>query len=158
MKKLGLIPDQASYSTKDGTEVLSAQFEGGPPRYRRDVLGASSRVTVSWTLDASAYQYLRTFHRTAIGKGADWFLIDLLLDDADLAEYQAHFVPGSFGLQSRQGRAFVAGAELDVIPNATDQDYDDAVLMLFDEYGWGRGGTERLFELLSELVNQDLPG
>lgn len=158
MKKLGLIPDQTSYSAKDGTEIIGVQFDGGPPRYRRDAVGAPARVTVSWTLDASAYQYLRAFYRTGLGNGADWFLVDLLLGDAALEEHQAHFVPGSFGLQSRQGKAYIAGAELDVIPAATDVDYDSAVLTLFEEYGFGRTGTSDLFQRLSTLVNQDLPG
>lgn len=157
MRKLYLPPDQAGYSAKPGLEVLSAQLDGGAPRYRRDVIGATARVTLQWTLVASALQYLQAFYRTGVSRGADWFLIDLILDGAAMAEYQAHFVPGSFEIKSRQGRGFVVGAELDVVPCAADEAFDEAIIGLFEAGGYGRAGMPDLLEQLGELVNENLP-
>jgi hypothetical protein len=113
LPKLYLTPDSNSYGVKDGKEVISVQLDGGASRFRRDVVGASSTISVKWTVDADGYRTLRDFYES-IGNGAEPFLIDLIWEDADLTEHEAHIIPGTFKLDSQEGRTYVVSADLEV--------------------------------------------
>jgi len=113
--KLSLVPTQAGYAATLGAESISVQLDGGAPLYRRSHLGAASKVSATWTVGKTDYGTLMLFHREGVNRGADAFLIDLVLHDSDPSEYQAHFVPGSFGLRSKDGDTYTVGADLEVI-------------------------------------------
>lgn len=113
LPKLFITPDSDSYSVVDGKEVLGVQLDGGAGRYRRDIVGASSTITVKWTTDAEGYLTLRDFYDST-GKGANPFLIDLIWEAPELTEHQAHFIPGSFKLDGQEGRTYIVSAELEV--------------------------------------------
>jgi len=114
MHKLIVSPDRASYSVTDGTEVLRVELDGGAGRYRRDILGASYTVDVSWILRTTQYKYLRSFFTGILGRGSSPFLIDLIIDSSDLREYTAHFVPDSMKLTAQEGEAYFVSAKLEV--------------------------------------------
>lgn len=155
MNKLNILPDSASYSVTDGKEVIATQLDGGAARYRRDILGATSRVTCQWTVGQDVYRYLRAFYRSATTNGATPFLIDLILDDPTLTEHKAYFIPGTMQLRETVGHKYVLYAELEVIPDLPDAAFDDALIFLYEEYGIETVDT---IERLMQLVTVDLPG
>ena len=83
-------PDQASYSVTDGKEVVATQLDGGAARYRRDILGATSRVAVQWTIGPDSYRYLRSFYRAVTVGGSNPFNIGLLLDEPEITWHTAN--------------------------------------------------------------------
>jgi len=157
LTKLTIPPDQASYSTKDGNETLSVKLDGGQSRYRRDILEASSAVTVVWSATPGQFQYLRAFYKTVALRGALPFLIDLYLDLPTLTEHEVHFVPGSFGLTGQRGLQFTVSAQLEVKPLEVDDEYNETIVMLYNEYG-SLEVAKATLDQLAQLVNVDMPG
>ena len=156
MEKLMLVPDKASYTVKDGKEVVSIQLDGGAARYRRDVLNAASRVTCLWNLDPAEYQYFRAFYRTSTQNGSQTFLASLMLDEPVLRDFEAHFVPDSVMLREQSGLLYVMAAELEVSPLPVDDAFNQAVVDLWTE---GAGDVvPGIANPLHVLVNIRLPG
>lgn len=154
LPKLTLPPSQAGYGVEYGQASLYVELSGGPGASRRDFLGNVVRVSVSWSLPPEEANYLLAFRRTITNYESEPFLIDLCIDEAELKEYQAKFIPGSFRLVGYRGNERSYAAELEVEPVMVDPDYDAAVVMMYEIYG--DGGTE-ILNLLEELVNEDLP-
>lgn len=135
LTKLTLAPDSSSYSVTDGKEVVSVALDGGAGRYRRDILDASSSVSVVWICDREEYHYLRAFYRALLGKGSKPFLIDLILDDPLPAEHKAYFVPGSMVLTGQKGLSYYVSAQLEVEPAEIDTEAETMFAALFSEFG-----------------------
>lgn len=154
LPKLVIPPSQAGYSVDYGQASLYVELSGGPGASRRDFLGNVARVSVSWSLPPEEANYLLAFRRTSTNYESEPFLIDLCIDEAELKEYQAKFIPGTFRLVGYRGNERSYAAELEVKPVMDDPDYDAAVAMMYENYG--DGGTE-ILNLLEELVNEDLP-
>lgn len=152
MNKFIIPPDSSSYSVSDGKEVVAIQLDGGASRYRRDVIGATSTVSVSWILGREQYLYLRSFYRGLAGKGATPFLIDLILDDFELTEHKAYFVPGSVQLTGQKGLTYWVSAQLEVYPNEDNDNGDFAAI--YNEFG---ENWPFWLEKLQVVVNNDWP-
>ncbi len=153
--KLLIPPDQASYSFEEFSPVLAAKLDGGASRTRLDVIGGDPSVNVQWTLSRENFQALVDFYRTSANLGADSFFLDLYLEAAELAEYECHFIPGSFKLSSQTAHRFVVTATLEVKPSGRDQEYEQAIVMIFEEYGSVKEADEA-FQVLEDLVNVDM--
>lgn len=155
MRKLLVTPEQANYGVEFGNEVLSAQLSGGASRTRRDFIGAVATVTVSWTIGINDARYLQAFYRTATANASLPFLIDLVLDNPDLSEYQAKFVPGTFKLNGVSGLTTSYSANLEVKPHVPDVDDDN---LLMDAYeAFGDESVFDFFDLLADFVNVQFP-
>ena len=152
MKKFIITPDNSSYSVADGKEVIAVQLDGGAARYRRDIIGATSTVNVSWILGREQYLYLRSFYRGITGKGATPFLIDLILDDFELTEHKAYFIPGTMQLTGQKGLTHWVSAQLEVYPNE-DKDNGDFA-SIYEEFG---ENWPLWLEKLQVIVNNDWP-
>jgi hypothetical protein len=146
-EKLLLPPNQAGYSFEDFSTVLSARLDGGPSRTRADSIGGDPTVNVQWTLTRDNFQTLIDFYRTTTKFGSLSFFLDLYLDSAGLEEYECHFLPDSFRLQSQSAHKFVVEARLEVKPSDRDQVYELAIIMVFEEYG----SIEEFDETIAEL-------
>lgn len=155
MKYLDLVPNQEDYSVSYGNEVISTKLDGGASRYRRDIIGAASTVTVSWQLDDEDYQYLNAFYRSETENGSQPFLISLILDDALPTQRTAYFVPGSKTLNEVSGLTYYVSAELEVMPVQANSDYDIAIVMLRDNYG-STSNSYAMFNAFEQLANVDL--
>lgn len=153
MQKLNLLPDRSGYSVQDGEEVISVKLDGGLSKYRRDVLNSSSSLTVQFTLTASGYRYLRDFYRVITEKGALPFLIDLIIDEAELTEHTAYFVPGTMKLQSQSGLQYVVSTQLEVQPLALTG-YENEYIYIYQEFG---ENWEFWLNYLQTIVNEDWP-
>ncbi len=124
--KLLLTPDQDGYTVEDPDSVVATKVDGGPPRYRRDYFDASLKVEVTWTCTPDEYQYLRAFYNY-VNKGADPFLLDLLINTPTLQTYVCRFKPGTFKLTSVKGYMFKVKVTLDVQPNDGGVDFASIV-------------------------------
>lgn len=133
ISKLIIPPDNSSYTVADGKEVVSTVLDGGAARYRRDILGATSTVSVTWILGRDEYKYLRSFYRGVTQKGALPFLIDLVLDSFELTEHKAYFLPGSMQLTGQKGLTHWVSAQLEVYPKEDIDNGDFA--SVYSEFG-----------------------
>ena len=133
MTKFILPPDNSAYSVTDGKEVVATQLDGGVARYRKDIVGATSTVNVSWILGRDEYKYLRSFYRGITSKGALPFLIDLILDEFELTEHKVYFIPGSMQLTGQKGLTYWVSAQLEVYPNEDTDNGDFA--SVYSEFG-----------------------
>ncbi len=158
LNKLKLTPDSSSYSVTDGKEVVATQLDGGAARYRRDILGATSTVSVSFILGTVEYSYLRAFYKALVSSGATPFLIDLILDKPELTEHKAYFVPGSIQLTAQKGLTYWVSAQLEVYPVAMTED-DFTFAALYGEFGenW-RLLFPPVEDELNTITNVTLPG
>ena len=125
--KLVLAPEKAGYSGEFGNEVVSTNLPGGPSRQRRDQIGASDLVSVSWVASDAEYRYLQAFFR-GTGAGSRPFKIDLVLDSEELTEYEARLVPGSWRLDEFRGKSYTVKAQLELTPQPDREDLDLAVI------------------------------
>ena len=148
LSKLLVTPEEDSYTMEDGEEVQSTKLDGGAGRYRRDIIGATSRVRCRWKLSQEEYLYFRAFYRSTILNGSLPFLIDLLLDWPLLTEHTAYF-DGEPKLSRISGHMHQVQADLEVEPVALDAEYYDAIVMLYEE-----GVDSGLLDELEALVNQ----
>jgi hypothetical protein len=152
---LTLAPDQASYSAGTAeNEILSVKLDGGFSRYRRDILKSSFSVSVQWSVGPTEYSYLRAFYRNSINSGLNAFYINLIIDGPALDVYEAHFVPGSFSLQSINGYQHVVAATLEVKPNEADTVYDATLVFMYEQYD---GELHRFMNSLEYFVNVFAP-
>lgn len=146
-------PDNSSYSVTDGNEVIATKLASGASRYRRDIIGATSTVNVTWIVGRDAYKYIRAFYKAIAQKGALPFTIDLILDEPDLTAHKAYFVPGTMVLTGQQGLTYFVSAQLEVYPNeATESDAE--YVYLYNGFGPNYLSFEALF---NKTVNVDLP-
>lgn len=133
--KCSISPDQASYTMKDGVEVVSSKLDGGASRFRRDILNSTRGVTATWTVSRFEYEYLRSFYKVAVNQASTPFLIDLILDKHSLTEHDAYFVPDSMQLIRQEGHRYTVSALLEVVPLPEDFIYDSTFIALWEEYG-----------------------
>lgn len=150
------VPTQAGYSISDGpATVISYKLDGGTSRYRRDTIGATNRVEVQWALEGTDYDAFMLFVKDDLQQGSLPFTIDLLLDQAEMTNHSAQIIPGTLRVTSVTGYIVVVSASLEAYP-VDDDDTDEAIVMLYEEYG-GEEGVAALLAALSQLVNEDLP-
>lgn len=158
LSKMVLSPDNSSYSVTDGEEVVTTKLDGGAARYRRDLLGSTSTVGVSWILRPDQFKYIRSFYRALTLKGSKPFLIDLILDEPTLTEHKAFFIPGSMQLTNQSGHTYYVSAQLEVYPAEIDYDAEVAFAALFAEYGASWQTAFPIFENAFNIeINSTLP-
>lgn len=158
LTKFILIPDSSSYSVQDGMEVSSTKLDGGAARYRRDILGATSKVEATWILDPGEFRYIRAFYRSMTVSGSAPFMIDLIVDRPELTEHKAYFVPGGLQLTQQKGLTYYVSATLEVYPLDNDTSADTDYVNWFNEIGSNFGsvfpGLENQFDI---VVNVEIP-
>lgn len=155
MRKLLVTPSKSGYAVGVGNEARSVALDGGPSRTRRDFIGAVSLVDCSWNLPPDAFTYFQAFYRTATEMATEPFLIDLVLDEFSLLEYQSRFVPGSMRITGVSGMETSVAAQLETRPRPVNAVVDEGILMLYEAYEMGGA---LLLETLVHLVNVDMPG
>jgi hypothetical protein len=128
MMKCMVSPSQAGYSAQPGNEAIAVQLDGGAPRVRADQLGGAYLITVQWTIGPEDFDYLMAFYRTGTKKASLPFTIDLLLDSAEITEYTAYIVPGSWKFSGKQGLTYTIDAQLTVLPLPVDEVGDNLLL------------------------------
>lgn len=161
LKKFLIQPDSANYTATDGRETLETKLDGGSSRRRLDVLNASYTVTASWTFTRAKFTYFRGFYKATTQRGSLPFLIDLQIDTGEeLTEHQVSFVAGSVRTSQISGHMFKVDAQLEVMPNASqDEGYFANNVLLYELYGEDMFGKDLtgLFDDLHFLANIKIP-
>lgn len=153
MQKFTIPPDAAGYTFRDGRHVLGTRLMGGASRYRKDLAGSTSTVSVNWTTDREGYLYIRSFFNAIVQKGALPFLIDLVLDQPETTEHKAYFIPETLSLNGQRGLQYSVSAELEVYP-AAPWPYAEDYVAIYNEFG----NTFRYYEnVLDILMNVSWP-
>ena len=150
MEKLTLLPDQASYAYGNDDSVITTTLDGGYSRSRVDQLKSSAIINCTWRLYSHHYQYFKAFWTVVTEKGVYPFLIDLILDQPYLEEYEAKFVPGTVNMSEPEGLTYSISADLEVIP-VRDDLFSQSIVDAYDSTG-----TYEYLNLLEKLVNIDL--
>ncbi len=143
---------QAGYTVRHPSGVISQQLDGGAPRNRRVSKNNWRTVAVSWTVQESGYQYLCAFHEAWCDNPSQPFYANLIVDGPEYKQYRCHFVPDSFGLDSKEGLVFGVSAQFLVKP-IIDHELNKIIVDA------GNGGTDLsdIFNPLDHLVNVALP-
>lgn len=159
LTKFTIPPESTGYAMEDPNEVVAIKLDGGASRYRRDKLGGTSKVSVKWSFDRDEYHYFRAFYRSLLGRGAQPFLIDLVIDLPDPIEHKAYFVPGTVRLQEQRGHYYGVTAELEAYPTNLSETDETNFAALFSEFG-ATYPTDfpPLEDELNALINTNLPG
>lgn len=147
LSKFPFLPEQSSYSYAKPNDTVSITLDGGLSKSRRDIVGAPATVSCTWYLKLDEYQYFSAFYNIALNNGADSFLIDLILDQPEVLEYVAKFIPDSFEMTEPSGLQMIVSVRLEVLQNDTAA-IDEMVLLFY--------GIDGYFESLEKLVNYDL--
>lgn len=148
---LALMANSDGYQVLTGKSTLGVQLDGGMGRYRKDQLGASSTVQVTYTLSNNGYNYLLAFYRTTLEEGSAPFQAGLLFETADVTQYCCHIIPGTFSLPRIQGLTYTVTMNLEVTsisPPASTADL--ALVLAYDTYG---ENTNSVLNQLAYLVN-----
>ena len=152
--KLMLTPLQDSYKLKrikpEHTQVV---LEGGAGRYRRDIVGATQKITVKWALDAEDYMYIWCFFRVFVDSVRK-FRIDLIVEDEGLVECFAYYIPDSFELDKNVATNYWCKATLEVITPEYDLELDYIYVYIREVFGkdW-----RKWFDLLQIIINEKFP-
>jgi hypothetical protein len=153
LPKLKLSVPQEGYSFDDGDAVLRAKLSSGPSRTRLDMLDAPIECNIQLVLSADEYQYWTAFKRTTIARASMPFLIDLVVDSAEIAEYQVLIIPGTLKTNI-QGTAHIVSMGVEMVATVADPATDVALLMIYELYG-SRGAD--FLNRLEQFANFQLP-
>lgn len=154
LPKLEIKIAQSAYAVSEPETAKTVVTQGGLPRQRLDFLDANVLINVQWELGPTKSEELVNFYYNDAKEGGAAFLIDLMLDTFEQTEYTAFIVPGSFSLDEVEGLTYRYSAKLEVAPAQINEDTDNAIMFVYESYSITGDG---MFELLSELVNEDLP-
>lgn len=129
LNKLLYPPEQQGYSVESSADAVTRiQLDGGAGRYRQDLFGVSDLVTCSWILDPQEYNWFKAFYRVH-SSGSIPFLAELIVDSAELQEYECRIMPGTFKLDQQQGFAYFVSAVLECVAVNEPSSVDDDNLM-----------------------------
>lgn len=153
MYKLALAPDQANYAAAEGNRHVYQKLDGGAGRIRKDVLNGTWKVDVQWTVTKDDYLYLQTFYR-ATKEFTQPFKMDLLLTSFELVEYECRVLPGTWRLTSIKGESYIVKAQLEVVPDLGDDDFDEGLVTTYEAFG--QEGSLAYADL-AKLVTETMP-
>lgn len=154
LPRLEIVPDQTGYSVEEPSDTVRIATAGGSSANYRDMIGASSLVSITWICDPDEYEELVEFYKVTLKKGALPFLIDLVIDEPFPSEYEATFIPNTFTLSSVKGLTYTVTAQLEAAYQEPNEVYDNFIV---DQYG-GNEEETTFVNLLERLVNVLLPG
>lgn len=159
MLKIPYIPDRASYTVSSPAgAVRSVQLDGGASYMRRGVLNGTRTVTTTFTLDRDEYEVLCGFYALYLDR-PQFFLMDLIIDRADLEEHQFTFVKDTFRLTAQAGLSYTVTANLEVRPivRAPSDSLIAARAILVGIYGSEENGKRVAMDPLYEVINVIMP-
>lgn len=149
MLDMFLTPIQTNYA---------AQFPGAltvgldsPASFSRKDVNNTFPVSVSWSVDAYGYQYLRSFFRGGVDKGSAPFNVNLVLENSTVSSYQTFFVPGSWQLTTVEGDKFTVQATLEVLSPPADDAYDDSLFAVYQAFGEDVMDALNLFNVIVNI-------
>lgn len=114
------IPDEQGYTFTLASETKHIELEGGSGRYRRDFIGANTRIPTNWKFRKDEYGAFLDMWKVA---GKNPVSLPLILDGASLANYYVHLIPGTLQLTGQIGLTYYVSCELEVAPLSFSTDW-----------------------------------
>ena len=140
---LGLPVLEAGYSATGQYDTSGTSNRGGN-RIRRDFIGSTRFINISWSLDSAQHKYIELFYKNTLKGGALKFKIKIPIDEMECREYVAHFAPDTFKFSSRKGSRDIYSATIEVYPlNSISQSDDNAYVVLMGAFG---GDVEQIYK------------
>lgn len=159
--KIPYAPDAQSYTASPPKEaVREVQLSGGKAYQRRGLLNGTWNTTVQFTCDRDRYDILSGFYTLWEENPQRFFEVPLILNDAEVQNYQARFVAGTFKLASQSGHTYVVTASLEVKPkkaSGSANDLNAARAIFVSIYGSEREGKKVAMDPLWEMINVIMP-
>lgn len=106
-------PSISGYQGENGAKVLRTDFDAGPARQRLRFTSCPDDLSLSWKFNPDEMVIFKSFFKTDINSGVDWFFITLNMGDG-LLEYEARFVSAKYQYQILPGMNWIVNAKLDV--------------------------------------------
>jgi hypothetical protein len=81
------LPDplaQAGFGVNPDKAFIRTDFEIGAARQRKRFTATSVQISLTWRLTSVLMVVFRTFYKTTINEGTDWFTINLDIGDGKL--------------------------------------------------------------------------
>lgn len=144
--------NQDGYTVRHPSGVVSQSLDGGAPRNRRVSANNWRTVAVSWKVQEAGYQYLCAFHEIWCENPSQPFFANLIVDGPEYKAYKCHFVPDSFGLDSKEAGVFSSSAQFLVKPII-----DRALNEIIVAAGNDNVDLSEILNPLEHLVNVALP-
>lgn len=142
---------------KSADELIRVQLDGGAGRYAKDLFGISDIVSCSFICPDSDFNYLKNFYNGSVATGES-FLMSLMIDGFELADYECRFMPNTFTVTGTRGLTTFVSATVEAIrytePSVTDSD----IWALISEFGRDYETQFPIYEdILNTIVNINLP-
>lgn len=164
LPKFMLKPFADSYGINLAEDVINTETAGGEPRQRQGFVGSWHTVTATYKHRPAQHQYFLAF-RNAYKARAFWAY--LLVDDVVHRWYRCRFIKNGQISPRYGGGIFTVAVTLSVEPIPYDIDKDgnfipyphsvDEDLTITAIYEMTNGESDKYFNMLEKLVNQDLP-
>lgn len=147
LQKLLFPPDSRDYTVSRGSEVVEVAVEGGKARRRSDYSNKPAKIDVKWIFNREEYQYFMAFYNTIIKKGSLPFLIDLIVNNPYVEEYEASVVSESLKINDPLGLSIVVQMQLEIVVSV-DSNFDELIIFLYDQ--------DDYLNILEQLANYGL--
>lgn len=106
-------PSYSGYAVNPQNSVTRSEMDSGTARQRNEFSAVPDKLTVSWEFSSAQMVTFRTFFKTTINRGADWFTATLDIGDG-LASYSVRFV-GSYTSNLNAYNNWHVGGNLEII-------------------------------------------
>lgn len=137
--KLLVEPESDSYNIDFGQEFIRVELDGGRGRSRRDIIGASNTVNMTFVLDPTEYNYFMAFYRTQTQFGSEPFEMDLIIGSSTQVTCTCSFKETP-KLSAQEGLAYTVSAVIEV-QTPYDEDLEDDDTEIIDDYNESQGYT-----------------
>jgi hypothetical protein len=128
--KLNIPWNESGYSLQEIAQNISDETLGGLSRYRADLDDIGIGVSLSWTVSGERYGELQNFWKIGAQRGSASFLYDLVIDTADLMEFECYFSSG-LKLTQANNDSYTVSATVEVIPSELNSVFDTSICTVF---------------------------
>lgn len=153
MMSFALCPLQSNYNITPANGLLEQALMGGFARQRVQFINNTHEANVTVLLNNHAkQQYFWSFWRMHTVHNPSPFIWRLIFDDTTAKNYVCQFVAGSLEVGERNGIVHSVSFRVRAKIAPPDASFDEVIL-----HFWQAGDTDKYFNHLKKLVNQDLP-
>ena len=150
LPKFMLMPERGGYGATLADTVITTDTQYGLPRQRLGGVGLVHSTSPTYRCTKPQYQYAMAFYRAYQGLS---FLSTQLIDDSEPTWYETRII-GAIKHQVVGYGVFDVSFNVVCEPIAYDVQTDLAITAIYEMTS---GESDKYFNMLEKLVNQDLP-
>lgn len=134
----GVLPSPSLNDNLDQTYpdlVIRSDFDQGASRQRSVYQSGPTTQSITWPMNPRMARIFHGWWTNEISNGADWFTIELFVDD-EYRTYKARFVGGKPTQLKRSGGEWLYAAVIETLDVTAPDEYETAEMMLtYVDYG-----------------------